>query len=80
MEGRLVDLTLALDDKPGELTHVSDIIASTGANIVLVRHSRGDINMDINSCFLTLQMETRNKAHADEVREALRAAGYQIVK
>ena len=80
MEGRLVDLTLALDDKPGELTHVSDIIASTGANIVLVRHSRGDINMDINSCFLTLQMETRNKAHADDVREALRAAGYQIVK
>ena len=80
MEGRLVDLTLALDDKPGELTHVSDIIASTGANIVLVCHSRGDINMDINSCFLTLQMETRNKAHADEVREALRAAGYQIVK
>ena len=80
MEGRLVDLTLALDDKPGELTHVSDIIASTGANIVLVRHSCGDINMDINSCFLTLQMETRNKAHADEVREALRAAGYQIVK
>ena len=80
MEGRLVDLTLALDDKPGELTHVSDIIASTGANIVLVRHSRGDINMDINSCFLTLQMETRNKAHADEVREGLRAAGYQIVK
>ena len=80
MEGRLVDLTLALDDKPGELTHVSDIIASTGANIVLVRHSRGDINMDINSCSLTLQMETRNKAHADEVREALRAAGYQIVK
>ena len=80
MEGRLVDLTLALDDKPGELTHVSDIIASTGANIVLVRHSRGDINMDINSCFLTLQMETRNKAHADEVREALQAAGYQIVK
>ena len=80
MEGRLVDLTLALDDKPGELTHVSDIIASTGANIVLVRHSRGDIDMAINSCFLTLQMETRNKAHADEVRAALRAAGYQIVK
>lgn len=80
MEGRLVNLTLALDDKPGELTHVSDIIASTGANIVLVRHSRGDIDMAINSCFLSLQMETRNQAHADEVREALRAAGYQIVK
>lgn len=80
MEGRLVNLTLALADKPGELNHVSDIIASTGANIVLVRHSRSDIDMDINSCFLSLQMETRNKAHADEVRKALQAAGYKIVK
>ena len=31
MEGRLLDVTIALADKPGELTHVSDIIASTGA-------------------------------------------------
>ena len=79
MEGRLLDVTIALADKPGELTHVSDIVASTGANITTVRHSRSDIDMDINSCFLTLQMETRNKAHADEVCAKLEEAGYQIV-
>jgi threonine dehydratase len=79
MEGRLVDVTIALADKPGELTRVSDIIASTGANIISVRHTRSDIDMDINSCFLSLQMETRNQSHADEVRNALSEAGYQIV-
>ena len=35
--------------------------------------------MDINSCFLSLQMETRNKAHADEVKQKLAESGYQIV-
>ncbi|HIT95196.1 MAG TPA: threonine ammonia-lyase [Candidatus Faecivivens stercoripullorum] len=79
MEGRLLDVTIALADKPGELTHVSDIIASTGANIISVRHTRSDIDMDINSCFLSLQMETRNKAHADEVKQLLAQSGYQIV-
>ena len=79
MEGRLLDVTIALPDKPGELTHVSDIIASTGANIISVRHTRSDIDMDINSCFLSLQMETRNKAHADEVKQLLAQNGYQIV-
>ncbi len=79
MEGRLLDVTIALADKPGELTHVSDIVASTGANIVTVRHSRSDIDMDINSCFLTLQMETRNKSHAEEVLGKLEEAGYQII-
>ena len=79
MEGRLVDITIALADKPGELTRVSEIIAGTGANITSVRHSRSDVDMDINSCFLSLHMETRNQAHADEVRTALRDAGYQIV-
>lgn len=79
MEGRLLDVTIALADKPGELTHVSDIIASTGANIISVRHTRSDIDMDINSCFLSLQMETRNNAHADEVKQLLAQSGYQIV-
>lgn len=79
MEGRLVDVTIALADKPGELTRVSDIIAGTGANIISVRHTRSDINMDINSCFLSLQMETRNQLHAAEAKEELRKAGYQIV-
>ena len=79
MEGRRLDVTIALADKPGELTHVSDIIASTGANIISVRHTRSDIDMDINSCFLSLQMETRNKAHAEEVKQLLAQSGYQIV-
>ena len=78
-EGRSTDLTIALPDKPGQLVNVSSLIASTGANVVSVSHERSDVNMDINSCFLRLRMETRDQAHVEEIKEVLRAAGYRIV-
>ena len=78
-EGRSTDMTIALPDKPGQLVNVSSLIASTGANVVSVQHERSDVNMDINSCFLRLRMETRDHAHVEEIKEALRAAGYRIV-
>ena len=78
-EGRSTDMTIALPDKPGQLVNVSSLIASTGANVVSVSHERSDVNMDINSCFLRLRMETRDQAHVDEIKEVLRTAGYRIV-
>jgi len=78
-EGRSTDLTIALPDKPGQLVNVSSLIASTGANVVSVSHERSDVNMDINSCFLRLRMETRDQAHVEEIKEVLRGAGYRIV-
>jgi hypothetical protein len=35
--------------------------------------------MAINACFLQLQIETRDYAQIEEIREALRARGFSIV-
>ncbi len=77
-DGRSIDISVALSDKPGQLQTVSSIVAGHGANVVSVRHDRSDENMDITSCYLHLRMETRNREHADEVVEALRENGYEI--
>ncbi len=77
--GRTIDITVALSDKPGQLQNVSSIIAGQGANVVSVSYDRSDEDMDINSCFLRLRMETRNREHADDIVFALRAEGYEIV-
>ncbi|MCI8600648.1 MAG: threonine ammonia-lyase [Oscillospiraceae bacterium] len=79
-EGRSTDITVALVDKPGQLVAVSELIARTGANVVSVRHDRSDEDMDINSCFLRLGMETRDRDHVEEIKRVLRDAGYQIVE
>ena len=76
--GRKSELTIELLDRPGELTRVSSIVSSLGANVVSVNHARGNINNDINGCFLQIAMETRDFSHLDEIRNALRNAGYSV--
>lgn len=78
--GRSLDITLALSDRPGQLSLVSDIIAKHGGNVVSVYHDRSDLNMQVTDCFLRLSLETRDHAHAEEIIQALSDAGLQIIK
>lgn len=78
-EGRLAELVIELVDKPGQLRGVSKIISNLGGNVVSVSHDRSDVNMDINSCFLRISMETRNREHLEEIKKALTDGGYKIV-
>lgn len=78
-EGRLVKLTIELLDKPGQLEGVSKIIAGLGGNVVSVNHDRSDVNMDIDSCFLGISLETRNHQHVEAIKSELIRHGYKIV-
>ena len=78
MSGRLSDLNIELLDKPGQLREVAAIIADTGANVTKVSHNQGGENTDIRGCYLRVSMETRNKEHLDEIKEAFRKAGYKL--
>lgn len=79
MSGRTANLMIALEDKPGQLLRVSDIVSSCGANIVSVHHDRGDTNMAITSCFLKLGLETRDAAQIKQIKERLREEGFTLV-
>ena len=78
--GRLAEFTIALTDKPGELTTVSRVISKLGANVVAVSHDRADLNTDINSCYLRLSLETRNHEHIQKIKDELARKGYRIVQ
>lgn len=77
--GRFANLCVSLTDKPGQLEMVSKIIASKGGNVVSVHYDRGEENMAINSCYLTLQLETRDHEQIEEIRQALKSEGFVIV-
>ena len=77
--GRSADLTIALQDKPGQLKDVSRIIAELGGNVTSIHHDRANEGMDINGCFLHIVMETRDWAHVEEIRKTLSDEGFQIV-
>lgn len=77
--GRMSNLTIELEDKPGQLTGVSEIISCCGGNVISVLHERSDANMAIASCFLKIGMETRDAEQIEEIRTALTEAGFKIV-
>lgn len=77
-EGRLSDLTIELLDKPGQLRDVSTIIAQSGANVVRVRHNQGGKGMEINECYLSVTLETKNAQHLEEIKKTFTDKGYKI--
>ena len=77
--GRKADLVIVLDDRPGQLRQVSEIVSNCGANVVGVQHNRSDVNMPITGCYLKLELETRDQAQIDEIKAELRKAGFQLL-
>ena len=79
MSGRKTNLMIALEDKPGQLSLVSDIVSACGANVVSVHHDRSDANMAITSCFLKLGLETRDAVQIETIKQKLTEAGFKLV-
>ena len=79
MSGRKANLTIALEDKPGQLQQVADIVSRCGSNVVSVLHDGSDPNMPISSCFLKLTLETRDNTQIEQIRQELTKAGFQLV-
>ena len=77
--GRNSMLQIALEDKPGQLLGVSQIVSECGANVVSVHHERSDANMAVTSCFLKVGMETRDFEQIAQIRQRLTEAGFKIV-
>jgi len=77
--GRNYTFIIDLFDKPGQLASVLHAIADEGGNVISVTHERSNSNTEINGCSIRLELETRDAAHIDQIRQALTAAGFQVL-
>ncbi len=78
MSGRKANIIIALSDKPGQLSDVSNIIAETGANVTSVSYDSTDLDMNITDCYLRIAVETRDYAHIVAIKQALKDAGFEV--
>ncbi|HEX9306931.1 MAG TPA: threonine ammonia-lyase [Anaeromyxobacter sp.] len=76
-DGRLVRVSVALQDKPGQLAKVSSIVANVRANVIEVHHTRA-FAYRFGDTTLQLTLETRGPEHVEEILRALRERGYQV--
>ena len=79
MSGRCCQLLIELPDKPGQLKDVTYVIADLGGNITSVHHERTNEGMDINGCYLRVELETRNHEHIQQIRQGLKQFGFKLI-
>ena len=77
--GRKYTFIIDLVDKPGQLSEVCSVIAQNNGNIVSVTHERINSSSEINGCSIRLELETRDQAHIDEIRQALLDSGHKVM-
>jgi threonine dehydratase len=77
-DGRLVHLVVAVDDTPGVLSRVTDVIGQCGGNILEVDHHRLVLDVPVKRADLGIVVETRDRAHVDVIRDRLTAAGFAV--
>jgi threonine dehydratase len=77
-EGRIILLSLQIEDRPGQLADIARIIADAGGNVLEVSHNRMMAGIPAKSATLELVVEARDAEHAQEIRDRLAAGGFRL--
>ena len=77
-EGRILSLTVEIEDRPGLLARIATLVGDAGGNILKVSHNRMMSDITAKSADLGLVVEARDAGHASEICERLEAAGFVI--
>jgi threonine dehydratase len=79
-ETRIVSFRLTIPDRPGVLGTIASRLGELGANILEVDHRRLFLDVPAKGAKLDVTIETRDAAHADEIKKAFAADGYHPVR
>jgi len=78
VDGRLVQFSATISDRPGGLAELAATIASTGASVQDIRHERIFGGPDVSRVRVSCIVEVRDVKHADELQETLRTKGIRV--
>jgi threonine dehydratase len=79
-ENRIVSFRLTIADRPGLLGQIATTLGRLGANILEVDHRRMFLDVPAKGARLDVTVETRDAAHAQEIRDAFEADGFAPVR
>jgi threonine dehydratase len=77
-DGRLVQLSVVLSDRPGALARLCTIVAAQRANVLEIGHHRAFSGAAIGETEVVLTLETSGREQIEAVVAAVRAAGYEV--
>jgi threonine dehydratase len=79
-DGRLVRLAVRVSDRPGSLSILTRTVAELGASVLDIHQRRAFADIRVSEVEIVMHLETRGRAHAEEVMEALGALGFMVAE
>jgi len=76
----ILSFRLTIPDRPGVLGQIATRLGTLGANILEVDHKRLFLDVPAKGARLDVTVETRDRAHAEEIIKAMAEDGYQPVR
>ena len=77
-DGRLLRVRVYLQDRPGALLSLTQILARERANIVETVHNRAYYGVSLGETVIDITLETRGASHITAISHALREAGFRF--
>ncbi|HEY1254517.1 MAG TPA: threonine ammonia-lyase [Terracidiphilus sp.] len=77
-DGRLLRIRVHLQDRPGALLGLTQILARERANIVETIHNRSYYGVSLGETVIDVTLETRGAAHIASISHALREAAFSF--
>lgn len=79
IRGRLAELSVIVDDVPGNLSRLTQAIAEQKANVLEVRHDRVSMGLSLRETRIDFTLETLSREHVDKIKAALEAVGAKVI-
>ena len=76
--GRYIRFRTVLEDRPGTLVKLSEVIAEHNANIISFQHDRNSRDIGMKDARVDIELETRGPDHVEKLLSTLRGEGYNI--
>lgn len=80
LRGRLCELSVIVDDLPGNLSRLTQAIALQKANILEVRHDRVSKGLSLRETRIDFVLETTSIDHVERIKRALEETGAKVVQ
>jgi threonine dehydratase len=75
-KGRIMRISVCIEDVPGSLVNLLEVIARSGGNILDINQVQAGPDLPLFTSRVDLEIETRGYDHMQEINNALEKAGY----
>lgn len=77
-DGRIARLLVKVRDRPGQLARLTAQVAKLGASVLEIGHRRAFADVSVGDVEIVMHLETRGRAHVDEIIRAFEADGLVV--